>query len=183
MKRIVLILLLMVTGCDTTPLGLSRPVRKEYPTVNLPLEMRQSNWPGSQREGSCVHAATISLFRWQNRLNMADYWRRKYGNGEWPENLAAKFDREGIRYAYVTNGDVKFLEWACKTRRGAGVTVMGGVHCVTLVHLDATWAGLLDNNDVSKIKWVPRETFLAEWRASYGWGFTVLYVPAAPLAQ
>jgi len=70
----------------------------------------------------------ISLLRWQYRLNTADYWRRTYGDGEWPEDLAAKFDQEGVRYAYVTNGDVRFLEWACRTRRGCGITVMGGAH-------------------------------------------------------
>lgn len=185
MKRIILALLLFASaaGCNTTQLDLSRPVKKEYPTVNVPVGMRQSNWLGSQREGSCVHASMISLFRWQNRLNTADYWRRTYGNGAGPEDLAAKFDREKIRYAYTTDGDVRFLEWACQTRRGCGITVMGGSHMVALVHLDAKWAAVLDNNSVSKYRWVPRETLIAEWKASHGWAVTILYTPAAPLPQ
>ena len=65
--------------------------------------------------------------------------------------MAAKFDREGIRYAYVTNGDVRFLEWACRTRRGCGITVMGGAHMVALVHLDDKWAAILDNNNVEQV--------------------------------
>lgn len=174
-----LLLVFMLAGCDSPC-----PLKIERPTVNVPLALRQGNWLGSQREGSCVHATIISLFRWQGRLKMADHWRRTYGDGEWAEDLAAKFDREGIRYAYTSNkGDVTFLEWACRTRRGCGVTVMGGQHMVALVHLDDKWAGILDNNHTDKIIWVPRETFVAEWKASNSWAVSVLYTPAAPLPQ
>jgi len=89
----------------------------ERPAVNIPVACRQSNWT-SYGSGSCVHATMISLFRWQGRLHTADYWRRTYGGGEDPSGLSTKFDREGIRYAYVTTGEVAFLEWACRTRRG-----------------------------------------------------------------
>ena len=176
------LLFVSVVGCE--PLQLT-PVRivKEYPTVNVPLALRQSNWLGNQLQGSCVHASMISLLRWQGRFNTANYWKRTYGNGEWPETMAAKFDKENIRYAYVTNGDVKFLEWACRTRRGAGITVKGGAHMVSLVHFDAKWAGILDNNSVTKIRWIPRETLIAEWVASNGWAITPIYTPAAPLPQ
>ena len=155
----------------------------ERPTVNIPMALRQSNWIGNQGEGSCVHATMISLFRWQGRYNTANKWRGRYGNGEWPANLQAKFDANGIRYAYVTNGDVNFLEWACSTRRGCGITVDGGAHMVALVHLDDEWAGILDNNSVSKIIWIPRETLIAEWKASMGWAVVMIYTPAAPLPK
>ncbi len=56
-------------------------------------------------------------------------------------------------------------------------------HMVALVHLDAKWAAILDNNNVSKFIWVPRETLIAEWKASYGWAVTPIYTPAAPLPQ
>jgi len=185
MKRILfaLVLLVSVAGCEVVENRGNRAVTKERPVVNVPLAMRQSNWLGSSREGSCVHASMISLFRWQGRYRTADYWRKTYGNGEWPDDMAAKFDREGIRYAYVENGDVRFLERACRTRRGCGITVMGGAHMVALVHLDDKWAAVLDNNNVSKFIWVPRETLIAEWKASYGWAVTPIYTPAAPLPQ
>ena len=103
MKRILfaLILLVVVAGCEVVENAGNRVVKKERPVVNVPVALRQSNWLGSNREGSCVHASMISLFRWQGRYRTADYWRKTYGNGEWPEDMAAKFDREGIRYAYV----------------------------------------------------------------------------------
>jgi len=185
MKRILFALALLVSmaGCEVVNNPGSRPVTKERPTVNVPAALRQSNWRGSRGQGSCVHATMISLFRWQYRLKTADYWRRTHGDGEYPEDLAAKLDREGIRYAYVTNGDVRFLEWACRTRRGCGITVMGGAHMVALVHLDDKWAAILDNNNVERYTWVPRETLIAEWKASYGWAVTPIYTPAAPLPQ
>ena len=158
-------------------------VIQERPVVNIPLALRQENWAGSEGSGSCVWASTISLLRWQGRYHTADWIRNHYGDGEWPEDHVAKLDKIGVRYAFVTNSDVKFLEWCCRTRRGAAVTVMGGAHMVNLVHLDSQWACLLNNNDVEHYKWVPRETFLAEWRASHGWAFTVVYAPAAPMPQ
>jgi hypothetical protein len=187
LKRVLFALALSVAvavaGCEPKTTIPSNPVTKERPVVNIPPALRQRNWIGNRQEGSCVHATMISLLRWQGRRNAADYWRQKYGSGEWPEDLAAKFDKEGIRYAYVTNGDVRFLEWSCRTRRGCGITVMGGAHMVALVHLDEKWAALLDNNNVSKFTWVPRETLIAEWKASYGWAVTPIYTPAAPLPQ
>ena len=176
-----LVLLVPLAGCEKAVT--MKPLTKEMPTVNVPTADRQSNWLGGQGQGSCVWATTISLLRWQGRSRTADWIRRNYGDGEYPEDLAAKFDREGIRYAYVTNGDERFLAWACRTRRGCGITVMGGAHMVALVHLDAEWAAILDNNSVSKFKWVPRVTLIAEWKASHGWAVTPIYTPAAPLPQ
>lgn len=190
----VALLLLVLTGCevgidvDGPIVGETRVVMTEYPTVNLPVSLRQRNWIGNQGEGSCVHATIVNLFRWQGRYAMANYWRRTYGNGEvadksWDarSNLAEKFDREGVRYAYTTRGDLRFLQWACETRRGCGVTVMGGRHMVALVHFDDKWAGILDTNNIKRITWVPRETFVAEWQNSNGWAVTPVYAPAPPL--
>lgn len=198
MKNIVAILLLTFTlaGCDVVidvggqDKGIAPAPRKEYPTVNLPLSLRQQNWLGNKGEGSCVHATMINLFRWQGRYWMAAHWRQTYGNGEsadatWDprSNLADKLTREGVRFAYTTDGDEAFLRWACGTRRGCGVTVLGGRHMVALVHYDDEWAGILDNNDISQIIWVPRETFLAEWKNSNGWAVTPVYTPAPPLTN
>ncbi len=171
-------ILTLLFGCDV-PCEPRPKVKIERPTVNIPPALRQSNWGG----GSCVHACIVSLFRWQARYNTADYWRRTYIGGEKSHLLKLKLDRNGIRYAYVTNGDVRFLEWACSTRRGCAITVLGGKHMVTLVHLDSKWAAILDNNSVSKFIWVPRGSLIAEWKASMGWAVTPVYTPAAPLPQ
>jgi hypothetical protein len=184
-----LLLIVAAAGCQAViepdgPLVLPldpAPIRSEYPTVNLPLGLRQQNWIGDRGEGSCVHASMVMLFRWQGFPAMADWWRQNNANGEWAADLAQKFNAANVRWAETTTGDDSFLEWACSTRRGCGVTVMGGRHMVCLVHFDDKWAGILDNNDIQTIHWYPRETFLAEWKSSYGWAVAPVYQPAPPL--
>jgi len=189
MRRIVLavLLLAMVAGCewpgDVAPLAPKKRPVAERPAVNLPLALRQSNWWGQGGQGSCTWATMVSLLRWQGRYRTADWVRQNCGDGEWPDDMAQRLDEAGVRYAYVTNGDVKFLEWACRTRRGCGITIRGGQHMVALVHLDEKWAALLDDNAVEQYIWVPRETLIAEWKASDGWAITPIYAPAAPLPQ
>jgi hypothetical protein len=184
MKRtlaIIALLLAVTVGCRT-PNAVKAASTRERPVVNVPLELRQHNWT-VQGNGSCTWASLISLLRWQGRYNTADWVRQNCGGGEWSADMAKTLDGANVRYAYTTSGDVKFLEWACRTRRGCGITIMGGAHMVALVHLDDKWAALLDNNNVAEYRWVPRESLLAEWRASDGWAITPVYTPAAPLPQ
>jgi hypothetical protein len=162
----------------------------ERPIVNLPAELREENWLGSNGEGSCVHATMVMLLRWQQQEGVASHWRETYGDGEYadstwnPEsNLAIKLDSENVRYAYCIDGDERFLEWALATRRGCGVTVLGGAHMVALVHLDDEWAGILDNNRPDQIIWMRRAKFLAEWKHSNGWAVTPVYTPAPPMPE
>lgn len=182
MKRLAIILIvLLCTGCASVSQPKWKTPKPELPVVNVPTADRQNNWLGNRREGSCVWATTISLLRWQGRYNTAAWIRQNYGNGEYPEHWAALSDKIGLRYAYTADGDVRFLEWACKTRRGCGITVMGGAHMVALVHLDGEKACILDNNRPERYIWVSRKTLIAEWKASHGWAITPVYTPAAPL--
>lgn len=148
----------------------------EMPAVNVPLSARQRNYRG----GSCVHASTITLFRWQGRDDLAELWRRRYSGGEGPDGLAAKLRGQGVDFAYVTDGDVGFLEWAASTRRGAGICYWPN-HYVCLVHLDRERAGLLDNNRIDRIIWINRDEFVRNWRRYGGWACTPVYSPAPPL--
>lgn len=184
MKRGVLVLLLLAiaAGCRSQNVVKAAPPR-ERPAVNVPQESRQRNWVGSQGNGSCTWATMVSLLRWQGRDRTAEWMRQNCGGGSWPADMAQTLDEANIRYAYTTDGDVKFLEWACRTRRGCGITIMGGAHMVALVHLDDKWAALLDNNNTEEYRWVPRASLIAEWRASDGWAITPVYTPAAPLPQ
>ncbi|KKL75688.1 hypothetical protein LCGC14_2052380 [marine sediment metagenome] len=153
----------------------------EIPRVNVPASMRQRNWIGNQGYGSCTHAALITLLRWNGRDEIANAWGMSHGNGEGPWSLARQLDYSGVRYAYVTNGSVQFLEWAISTRRGCNITVKGGRHMVTLVHLDETHAAILDNNKTGSFIWMPRNTLISEWKSSKGWAIAPVYSPAAPL--
>lgn len=151
----------------------------EIPVVNLPPAARQRNWT-RRGEGSCVIASTVMMFRWQGRDDLADTFRRKYGGGHGDAQLHDEMDRENVRYAYTTTGDVRFLEWAIRTRRGAGITFFK-YHFVCLVHLDSERAGILDNNRTNEIIWIGREEFVRRWRGYGGWATTPVYAPAPPL--
>jgi len=180
MKRLVLILVLLpVAGC--AEFVAERQPTQEYPTVNVPRDLRQSNWIGNRKQGSCVHATLVSLLRWQGRYSMADWWRRTHGDGEVLYSVLRQLDSAGVRYAATGSGDVRFLEWACETRRGAGISVRKGAHMVALVHLDNEWAAILDNKDVSRYRWIPRDELIAEWHRSQHWAIVPVYSPAAPL--
>jgi hypothetical protein len=186
MKRLLIVLLLATTGCgihiDYTPSNGQGSGRGEVPVVNIPFNLRQRNWARNPRDGSCTHATMVSLFRWQGHPKMAAWWRRHHIGGTWPELLATQLDQAGVRWAGTWDQkDVAFLEWAIKTHRGCGVAISGCHHMVALVHLDNNWAGLLDNNDITRIYWVPRETFLAEWFNSRSWALTPVYTPSPPL--
>ncbi len=150
----------------------------DRPVVNVPPVMRESNYYST---GSCVHATLVTLLRWQGKEKLASDWRQRHRGGEYASSLAVKMDRRGLRYTFTTKGDVRFLEWACRTRRGCGITVDGGAHMITLVHLSDKWAAVLDNNDTSKFIWIPRKKLIAEWKRSYGWAVTPVYSPMAPL--
>lgn len=149
---------------------------KVAPVVDLPPELRTTNWGG----GSCVHASTVHLLQWQGHHELAKWWRETYSGGEYSTRLHERLNQAQLQYAYTVEGDVAFLEWALRTRRGAGITYFPN-HAVNLVHLDQERAGLLDNNRVEQIIWIDRQEFLSRWRAYGGWAWTLVYNPPPPL--
>lgn len=184
-----LLLMLACSGCAVklespiTQIGKSQPAKGSRPQLVIPQSWRVHNWLGPKGEGSCVHATMTMLFYGQGKTAFAEYYRKHMGDGEWDVDLAKKLDAMGVKYAYTSEkGDVKFLEWACRTHRGCGVTVMGGKHMVLLCHLDKQWAGIIDNNYERKVKWVPRQTFISEWLNSNSWAITPTYTPQPPVS-
>lgn len=198
MKHALAIIVLLFSGCVSPDLPTDEPegdifvvvdaeMVDEKPVVNLPYTLRF--WNTRNDGGSCVHRSMGNLFNWMGYPEWADYWTAKYTGGEYPDdtfnpdsNLALKLEAEGIPFVYtLQQKDVEFLEWAIKTRRGCNVTVMGGIHMVTLVHLDDELAGILDNNNPTQILWVTRQSFLNEWFNSNSWAVTPLFDPVPPL--
>jgi hypothetical protein len=151
------------------------PSAQLTPVVDVPAPLRTPNWGG----GSCVHASTVHLLHWQGQHELAEWWRRTYSGGEYSTRLHQRLDAANLRFAYTTSGDAAFLEWALRTRRGAGITYFPN-HAVNLVHLDSERAGLLDNNRVGQTIWIPRDEFLRQWKAYGGWAWTLVYTPPPP---
>lgn len=148
----------------------------EAPVVDLPEAMRTKNYKG----GSCVHASTINLLKWQGLDELAQWWRENHAYGESAGPLASKMEKAGLKFAYVTNGDPAFIEWAIRTRRGAGIGYKPR-HAINIVGLTQTHAILLDNNATHRYEYVPREEFFRKWRSQFGgWAWAVIYEPPAP---
>lgn len=126
-------------------------------------------------------ASTISLLRWQEQYELADRIRRTRGGGEFRSQFSKRLNAIGVKHLAHSRGSAAFLEWACFTRHGAVVAVRKGAHAVTLVHLSADTAYLLDNQSPEKYQQIPRAEFLRNWREAGGWAFVPLYNPASPL--
>lgn len=150
--------------------------------MDVPPALRTSNWGG----GSCVHAATVTLLRWHGLDEMADWWRATYAGGESSDRLVQRMEAAGLRYAYTADGDVRFLEWCCRTGRGAGLFYKPR-HAINLVGLDDQYAYLLDNNStnyperVGHWERVPRADFELRWRGYGGFAWSLVYSPPPPL--
>jgi len=149
------------------------------PTMELPRPLREQNWGG----GSCVHASTVMLLRWQKLFDVANKWRATYSGGEYSSRLIARMEAAGLRYAYTLDGDERFLEWAIQTRRGCGIFYKPN-HAICLVGLDREYAYLLDNNYIDypernrTYERVPRAEFMQRWKYEYGgFAWTPVYSP------
>src|SRR6185369_2577181 len=71
--------LMPLSGCDQLKPSVAPTLKPVgLPNVNIPRAEREWNWGG----GSCVHASTVMHLRWQNAMEMADYWRKTYSGGE-----------------------------------------------------------------------------------------------------
>lgn len=162
--------------CDVKYL-LATEIPREIPAVNLPLEWRCKNYNG----GSCVCASTISVLRWQNRLDLADALRKICSGGQSASSIQRHVNAIGVRFACTTSGDVAFLDWACRTRRGATIFWKPS-HSCTLVDLTATHAVVLDNNHVDRYEYTPRDEFIRRWKGFGGFALTPLLPPSPPLA-
>lgn len=164
------------TSVPTSDPATWQGVRDETPVMNLPYLLRTWNWGG----GSCVHASTINCLRWQGQDALADWWRKLYVGGESYSGLTAKLQKSGIYWAGTYQGDVEFLEWACRTRRGAIIFYYPN-HSVNLVHLDANKAYLLDNNRPKEYIPIDRKEFIYNWKSYGGVAVTPVCSPAPPL--
>jgi len=152
---------------------------QSVPPMDLPMEWRTKNYLG----GSCVHASMVSCLRWQGHDELADWWRQTYSGGEHSSGLISKADRAGLKFAYTKDGDPNFLDWCSRTRRGA-VIFYKPSHSINfngwVLRDGREHAALLDNNNVSRYEYVPRDTFISRWRGYGGFGFTVVYDPPPP---
>lgn len=177
------VVVLLSLGCDQQYQRLQSP-GWEAPIVALPAELRQRNWLGSQGEGSCVHASLVTHLRWQNQLDLADAWRRSYGNGEYGQRLRDKLQANQIKFAFTNEANPAFLDWAHHTRRGC-ILWWKQNHCCTFAGYvtdgRTVWCVIIDNNHPERLEFTERNEFIRRWEAFGGFGLAVMGDPIGPL--
>lgn len=145
------------------------------PGTEFPPEIRTKNYKG----GSCVHASMITLLNYHGLDAWADWWHQRYAYAESGQGLIRKADAAGLKFAYEDRGDVAFLDWCSRTRRGA-VILFFSRHSVNFVRFDGGDAVLLDNNRTGRYIRIPRDEFVRRWRGYGGFALTLAYPTAAP---
>lgn len=165
-------------GCETHKRVPMPP--PEMPWMNLPRELREWNWGG----GSCVHASMVHNFRWQGRPELATKWRKTYSGGESSYGLRAKLDHAGIQYCSTETGDVKFLDWCSRSRRGAVIFFFPN-HSINFCGYSniggQDMAMLLDNNRIEHFLQVPKDSFITSWRGYGGFALSPTLAPSPRL--
>lgn len=157
----------------------------EAPVVNPHPSIRQSNWLGPNREGSCAHASLVNLLRWTGDEQLGEQWKRRYGgDGEYASRIRNRCEEMGIPFAYTEKANLALLDFAHATRRGA-ILWWKPSHCCTFcgwVKLadGRTYAVILDNNSVSQYELTERSQFHKLWAGYGGFALTPLLDPPSP---
>lgn len=219
MKRIILVALAALffacgalTAFDTKP----DPLLPDGKVIQdpLPASEHMRNVGGSDGAGLCVYTSVTLSAKWHNLSEM--YGLRKFAEGRpggsYPEKLASDIKTYAARnnvkapdYVQHTGGDDGFLDLVLQTRRYPGITYAGRddfydstiAHMVNMVHLDANYGTIQDNNRPGKWTTDTRQKMLNRWKGlddngkplivrpygpvGGGWAFVWLAPPAPPI--
>jgi hypothetical protein len=185
MKRFVVVVILVVfAGCHHAkpykpPLDPARPNPfVDNPPVMLPTALRTDNYG---RGGSCLHAATADALTGAGQRQLARWWTQNHIGGANAWNLMPELDRAGIPYVATFKGEESVLEWCSRTRRPAVIHWQGGAHAITFCGYAGGQACLIDNNNTSRVRRMPKAEFLNEWKdADGGVALAIIGTPLPP---
>ena len=162
--------------------------------IDLPASEHVRNFGApADGKGLCVFASMTMAGRWHNVRALFDVIHRINEGGGWPEKVDQVFKQHApdLRYVQYEGTDPSILDKALSEGRIACVTYGYGeryqmqtiYHMVCLVHLDAKYAAILDNNFPGTYEWMPREEFLRRWvhPSGKGWAFVMLAPPPPPV--
>ena len=162
--------------------------------VDLPDSQRVKNFGApADKKGLCVFATLDMCARYQNVRPLIGIIGRLQEGGGWPEKVdrVVKQYGQGVEIVQYQGSDPTFLELAIRTGRPCGVTYGYGeryqmetiAHMVMLVHLDAHYAAIIDNNFPTTIEWMDREEFLKRWKHpnGQGWAYMLIAPPPPPV--
>ena len=184
MKLALLIMLSLFVGCnrprEPSPKLLEPPYRL-VGSARVPVDIRQRNYQNPRtKRGSCTHASAITMLRQQGQFKAAAWWRRTgSGGAAIIQTISRKCRELGIKYVYESKGDVTFLEWVSRTRRVAVIN-HGKYHTVNFAGFRNGKAIMIDNNQISDNRTVPKQAFIRWWQRYGGDAITILDLPPPP---
>jgi hypothetical protein len=167
--------------------------------VDLPESQRVKNFgvprtaPPKLQKGLCVFATLDMCARWQNVTPLIGIIEKIPEGGGWPEKVDAVVQQfgEGAEIVQYQGADPTFLDLAMKTGRAVGITYGYGerynmetiYHMVLLVHFDAKWAAIIDNNWPNTIEWMERDELLKRAKHPSGsyWAYMLIAPPPPPV--
>jgi len=180
------LMFLVSFGCaPSTQYALLPAPAAEVPGANLPSMLRQANWRGKLGQGSCVHASSIYVMRWHGQYDLADRWRKTYGDGETGSGIMRKLTAANVPFYATAKGDPAVLEYASKTRRAAIIWFFDS-HCVTFCGFakdsdGKEYAYICDNNRTAQFIKIEKQIFIRRWQTQYdGFACCFLGVPLPP---
>lgn len=151
--------------------------------ADIPTTMRKENWRGgTMYEGSCVHATMATMLDYHGLHEMARWWERAYGGGEYYSRLVEKLEGANLRWAATFEGDTDFLRYCARNRLPVSVAVVvpGGGHAITMLDFNDTYVVLLDNRSVQEYRYMETKAFLRWWKGSGGIALALIYSPPPP---
>lgn len=161
--------------------------------VDLPGDQHVKNFGApSDGAGLCVFASMDMAARWHHMPELIDIIHKLKQGGGWPEKVAKVLKEHAPNRKYVqyegTSPDL--MDAAMAARSPACVTYGYGeryngqtiAHMVILVHLDAKWACIIDNNfpGEQNFEWMSRKEFLRRWQHPTGKGWCYVFMESPP---
>lgn len=187
MHRLLLSLLLIACGCvaPAEKWVAVNPPEPEVPVVNLPTNLHERNWVDARGSGSCVHASTLFIMKWQGQYKLAEQWKKTHAGGETANSIMLAYEKYNLPYTCTLDGDPLFLVWATKSRRGA-IVWWKPYHCCAFVGISVVdgreYAIISDNNRPGTFEKTPLDEFIRKWRGYGGFACTLLLdAPHSPL--
>jgi hypothetical protein len=172
-------------------------------SIDIPLRHRQQNTGGTDGSGLCVFATLQMAAWWQGITELDDlfaYMKTQPGGG-WPERVDRILKQRAPHLEYIQYEDkdpAPLIEAAIKTGRPVCSTYGYGdfyhdaagnrapiSHWILIVHFDANWAAIVDNNDSAHVTWIKRDEFLrrAVHPSGKAWLAVLMPVPPPPVPK
>jgi hypothetical protein len=164
--------------------------------VDLPKEQHVRNFGAPEDgQGLCVFASMDMAARWHHMHELIDVIHKVRKGGGWPEKVRDVIgelapQRHFVQYEGVSPS---ILDASMAARSPVCVTYgysprYGNqtiYHMVILVHLDAEWAAIVDNNFPGTFEWMSRTEFIKRWchPGHKGWAYTFLEAPPPPIPR